>query len=435
MKDFESFNLFTVKPITILWVFMYLVIFTAPIFPGPGTFGFHTVEYSFFTFTFLLISLTAITIMQKGIVSFKWDPILYLCIIFLILLFVSIIDAPNKLNGVLFAGQYIPYFFLMYMVIALVDGEKKYNTVLNSLNILAFLFSLFIIAMALKFNDRSELDDFLVNNFLMETTKILTYIELSAAILAYRMLNFRLTIFQYFVIISIVLAIMLSGSRGNMIVLGLIFFISFIKGTFSVKKILLLIGAFFSMAIVIFTIGYVKERAALLTGVVSQESFEEKITAYSRLYTARIALELMESHPFNGVGTGNLSYFTEDMLKKTAGIPEKIITYWRQHGQIWYTNTTPLKLGAELGLGGFLFFFVFYYYMWKRVKRSFPSASDSMKIILNGVEIFIIAGFVHNFTEPALTNYYSWFFYGMVISACRIAADKSFHISESITSA
>jgi hypothetical protein len=430
MKDIKSFNLFTVKPITILWVFMYLVILTAPIFPGPGTFGFHTVEYSFFTFAFLLMSLTILTIMHNGIVRFKWDPILYLCIVFLVLLFVSISDAPNKLKGLLFAGQYIPYFFLMYMVIILVDNEKKYNTVLDFLNILAFLFSLLIISMALKFNDRSKLDDFLVNNFLMETTKILTYMELAISILIYRLFNARVKIFEYFIIISVFLAVMLSGSKGNMIVFGLILFFSFIKGTFSVKKILIIIGAFFSMAVIIFTTTYVRERAEVLTGLVSQGTFEEKVTAFSRLFTAKVAFELMKSHPVNGVGIGNLSYFTEDILKKTTGIPEKIITYWSGHGQIYYTNTTPLKLGAELGIGGFLFFFVFYYYMWRRVKRSFPSASDSMKIILNGVEIFIIAGFVHNFTEPSFTNYYTWFFYGMVIAACRIAVNKDFKISD-----
>jgi hypothetical protein len=424
MKDFESFNLFTVKPITILWVFMYLVVFTAPIFPGPGTFGFHTVEYSFFTFTFLLMSLTAITIMQKGIVRLQWDPILYLCIVFLILLFVSIIDAPNKLNGVLFAGQYIPYFFLMYLVIVLVDNEIKYNSVLNFLNILALLFSILIIIMSLKFNDRSKLDDFLVNNFLMETTKILTYMELAFSILIYRLFNARSTIFQYLVIASASLAIILTGSRGNMIVLSLIFLISFIKGNFSIRKVLIIIGASLSMAVIIFTTSYVRERAELLSGLVSQRAFEDKVTAFSRLYTAEIALGLMKKHPVNGVGTGNLSYFTEDMLKKTAGIPEKVIVYWSRHGQIFHTNTTPLKLGAELGVGGFLFFFVFYYYLWKRVQRSTRSASSSMKIILDGVKVFVIAGFVHNFTEPSFTNYYTWFFYGMVIAACRIATAK-----------
>jgi hypothetical protein len=425
----KPFNLFTIKPITILWLFMYIVLFTSPLFPGPGTSGFHTVEYSFFTFGFLLMWLTAIAIMQKGIIKFKWDPVLYLCIVFVTLLSASIIDAPNKLKGVLFTGQYIPYFFIMYLVITLVDNEKKYKTVLDFLNILAFLFSLLIISMALKFNDRSTLDDFLVNNFLLETTKILTYLELTFAILVYQIFNARVRIFHYFVIISIFLAIMLSGSRGNMVILALTFLISFIKGTFSIKKILLIMGALFCMVFMMFTIDYVKERTVLLTGLVSQKSFEEKITAYSRLYTAMVALELMKSHPINGVGTGNLSYFTENILRETKGIPEQIIIYWNKHGQVFQTNTTPLKLGAELGIGGFLFFFIFYYYLWKRVNRSLPPASDYMRTILNGVKVFVIVGFIHNFTEPAFTNYYSWFFYGMVIAACRIAVNKDVKIS------
>lgn len=416
---------FAIRHTTILWLSMYVVLLTAPLSARMiKTTQFHTVEFNYFGFTLLLVWFAVIMSVHKGTFQVKFDRILYFCAAFLLLQILSLADAPSKFRGILFTGQYVPYFFMMYLAIVVIDDEAKLDSILRMLIYLTLFFSMFIVVLALKFNDRSTLDNFLVDNFYMETTKILTYMELVFPIIIHRLLNDRVRYLDLICFFVGCLALLLSGSRGNLVVLVIMFSLAFIMRKLSLRKFMIAIGTVITVIAILAASGYVRERASSLLALTSEKSFQDKITDFSRLYTAEAAMELMKSHPFNGVGAGNLSYFLEIFLKNNKIIPPQIIQYWENHGQVYITNTTPLKLGAEAGIGGCIFFFVFYFYIWWRTRRATLLASGNLKTTLSGMKIFIIAGFIHNFTEPAFTSYYSWFFYGVVIAACRIAYQK-----------
>jgi O-antigen ligase len=420
-----------IKTSTILWVFMYLIFFTAPLFPGRGAFGFYMVEWSFFFWAAILIYLSVLIVLMKGTIIPIKDPIFIVVGIFFLIVIFSIIDSPNKLRSVLYAGQFIPYFFLMYLAIAIFDNEQKLSRIIDAMTFLILIFSLIIIGAAIAIGSRWELDDFLLNTFNIGILKMMSFMELPFSILVFRMLNDKLTPFNFLVFLSVSTATILSGSRGTYVIWALIVFLALLKSKQLKKKILVSIFAIVIIFVGILSSDYVRERLNLMV-VTSEQDYKEKITAFSRVYTAIVAWDTMIAHPFNGVGMGNLSSFIEDVIKHSKSIPAPILEYW-ESSHLYETQTTPLKLGAELGFSGFFFFFIFYYYLLSRVRKAMKSSSPiyshKMKNILQGAKIAIIAGFVHNFFDVSFYNYYSWFYYGIIIAATRIVSTNNRYAS------
>ena len=434
MSSFRINNRSAIKTSTILWLFMYLVFFTAPLFPGRGAFGFYMVEWSFFFWAMILIYLSILIVLMKGTIIPVKDPIFVVVGIFFSIVIFSIIDSPNKLRSVLYAGQFIPYFFLMYFAIAIFDNEQKLSRIIDAMTFLILIFSLIIIGAAIAIGSRWELDDFLLNTFNIGILKMMTFMELPFSILVFRMLNDKLTPFRLLVFLSISIASVLSGSRGTYLIWALIVFLAVFKSNQLKKKLFISIFVIIIIFVGILSSDYVRERLNLMV-VTSEEDFNEKITAFSRVYTAIVAWDTMIAHPFNGSGMGNLSSFIEDVIKLSKSIPEPMLKYW-ESTKLYETQTTPLKLGAELGFSGFIFFFIFYYYLFSRVRKAMKSSSPiyshKMKNILQGAKIAIIAGFVHNFFDVSFYNYYSWFYYGIIIAATRIVSTKESYASTTL---
>jgi hypothetical protein len=422
MYNDNSINMLTVKGTITLWLFMYLVLFTAFLFPGQGEYGFYSVEWSFFFWAAILIYGVLLVVLKKGVFSFRTDPVLILIAVFFLMVLLSIVDAPNKFKGILYSGQFIPYFFLMYFTILIVTGEKKLIKVVDMMIFLALVFCLTAIVVAIVTGRREGLNDFLLNTFNIGVLKVISFTTFPLSILLSRILNERATPYRLFTFLMITIAIVLTGSRGNYLIWALIIFLSVIKARSFKKKVMILSIAGIIVIIGFLTMDYVLQRIQLLA-VTSSEEFNSNITAFSRLFTAKVALNLMIQHPFNGIGIGNLSYFMQSAISQTPGIPTAILRYWEQ-SQLYETQTTPLKLGAEIGMGGFIFFFAFYYYLWKRIKKSYYISPERIKVILDGIKIAIIADFLHNFVDVSFYNYYSWFYYGIIIAVSRIDYEK-----------
>jgi len=422
MYNDNPINMLTVKGTITLWLFMYLVLFTAFLFPGQGEYGFYSVEWSFFFWAAILIYGTLLVVLKKGIFSFRTDPVLILIAVFFLMVLLSIVDAPNKFKGILYSGQFIPYFFLMYFTISIVNSEKKLIKVVDMMTFLALIFCLTAIAVSIVTGRREGLNDFLLNTFNIGVLKVISFVTFPFSILLSRILNEKVTPFRLITFLAVAIAVIFTGSRGNYLVWALIIFLSVLKADSFKKKIIISSIAGVIIIIGFLTMDYVIQRIQLLV-VTSSEEFNRDIIAFSRLFTAKVALNLMIHHPFNGIGIGNLSYFMKDAISQTPGIPRAILQYWEQN-QLYETQTTPLKLGAEIGLGGFIFFFAFYYYLWNRIKKSYYISPERIRVIIDGIKIAIIADFLHNFLDVSFYNYYSWFYYGIIIAVSRIVYEK-----------
>jgi O-antigen ligase len=417
----------TIKPTKALWMMMLFSIMASPLTPDPRGLGFYSVEFSFFFFGGLFGWLTVLIILKRGMFKFSLDPSYYFFIAFLIICILSMVDAPNKLRGTLVTFQYLPYFFIFIMCVTLLQQESQLDQVLGVLTNIAFFYSVMIFVLSLMYNNRGLLDLFLGRYFVQDTTKILIYMELVFCLLTYRAFHGHLSKYEWIVLISIVLSVFASGGRTNMGVMGVVFGLSFLKSKNFIRKsaiILLLIGSFLFM---FFTVDYVKTRVQLMF-VTSSRDYEQKITAFSRVYTTEVALQVIKTHPFNGAGIGNLSYYTMNTLKTIKGIPRDILYYWNQHvlegKNVYETTITPIKYAAEMGPLGFIFFFAFYWYLWKRITSAIMVTSGEFKITLLGLRMFVMGSLVHNLLDPGITNYYSWFYYGLVIAGSRIAYSK-----------
>lgn len=419
----QKSRLFMIRPVTVLGLFMYMVLFTAFLFPGKDAFGFYSVEWSFFAFAAILIYVTSLAVLHKGVLKFKKDHIFILIAVFYTFVLLSILDTPNKIKGLLYAGQYIPYFFIMYLAIDVINSEEKLLKTIDMLTVLISIYSFIVIVASIKIGDRYNLNEFLLNTFNVGILKMLSLMELPFCILTFRVMNERLIPLRLFIFLLISIAVVLSGSRGSYIIWALTVSLSILKrGNLKRKVIFLLIGGII-IAVLVLNTNYALKSIDLMV-VSNSADFEEKITRFSRLYTAKCAFHIMLANPINGIGVGNLSYVMEEAVKNTPGIPEAIIQYWEKT-HLFETQTTPLKLGAELGLCGFIFFFFFYHYLFKRAKRSCSVSSEGMKSALEGAKIAIIVSFVHNFFDVSFYNYYSWFYYGIIIAATRIATSHN----------
>jgi len=416
-------SIFSITPVNALLVFYVLFLITQPIFPAGGEFGFYTVELGFFVVVFFLMFFTILALFKEGSLSFKFDPILYFCLILLGLALFSAVDAPNKVRAFLYTGQYIPYFFLMYLALILIDNNNKLKFILNGLKWIGIIVCVLFIGGAIYYKERATLDLFLEYNFATNVCKILIYIELITCITLYRILTTRSKVSDILTGLIFLGAIIFTGSRGSYLILCFIICLALLKGGLTTRNLFLVLIGLLLCVTIVMSIGYVRERVSLLYWS-GAEADSRKVTAFSRVYTNMIALKIIKENALNGVGIGNLSYFTEDAFKNLAKkFPVAIINYYLKQN-IFETTTTPIKMGAELGLGGIIFFFVFYLYLYMRIEKAPRVPGSSLDDCLRGMEIFILASMAHNFIDPALSLYYTWFFIGIVLAAVRIAQSQ-----------
>ena len=416
-----------IRPVTALWLFMFLSFLTSPFNPNPKYYGFNSVEFSFFALIFVFAFIAFLVFLKQGRAKLITDSVLYYCSIFMVLQILSVIDTQAKLRGILFAGQYLPYFFLMYLAIAIVNTQMKLEEILNKLILLTIIFNVILCSAAIYFNSRSMLDAFMKDYFQIELMKVLVFIELPFAILAYRIMNSKVNKLEIIAFVTSLISTMLSGSRGCFLIMAGIIYLAIYKERFTMGKIWKSIVIVITLLIATLSTGYVQERLDLLF-VTSESEYQDKIVSFSRVYTMQMAFKMMKDNPINGVGTGNMSNYTgRAFLDMKPQLPSEIIEYWRKN-VIYETTTSPLKYGAELGVGGFLFFFVFYYYLWMRSRRGVKIAGTNMRGNLQGMEIFIVGSFFHNIIDLTITNYYTWFYYGLAIAACRIVQENKIKI-------
>lgn len=432
------------RPQDTLWFFMFVVLLTAPFFPGRLAFGFYSVEWSFFFFAGILITIFALVACSRGLVGVVYDPIVWWIGIYVCLMLVSAVDARGIVKSIIYAGSFIPYYVIIYIAIVYINDIYKLQHTINMLTKLMILFILLILfiyvmlllnlmpsfiykttALGGVFDKgmRWYLDNSMLNLFNIGILKAVSYIELPLSIFMLNMLNKKINFYRTFIFVLIAIAIVLTGSRGNYAMFIGILGLSILKSKNFVRKISILslfVGIF---CLAFLTTDYVRERLNYMV-VTSEADYESKIEAFSRVYTAKVALEVMLEHPWNGIGAWNLAYYMEDAIHSTKGIPLEILHYWEKT-KLYQTQTTPLKLGAEMGIGGFIFFFAFYFYLWDRVRKAKRAAPKDMQIILDGCGIAVIAGFVHNFVDVSFYNYYSWLNFGIICATTRIAQRKT----------
>lgn len=420
MSYARPFNLFSIKSVTTVWLFMFLVLFTAPLFPGRDTLGFYSVEWSFFFIAAIAIYLIVIMKLKNGSFILRTDPFYYLVGLFLTLALISIVDAPNRIRGLLYIGQYIPFFFVVVVIINVVNSERKLEKVVDMMIYLGLIYSLIVILSAFTLRERRSVDLFLINNFNIGVIKALLFWEVPFIILLVKAINEKITPGRITAIAAMTFAVMLTGSRGSILMLMIISVLVFLIARKTKRAAWVALTLLVMVAVGLSYSPYTVKRLELLV-VKSRADFEDKITSFSRLYTAMVATELMKNHPINGVGIGNSVYFVKSKMDELGyKIPDAVMEFWEER-RPFQTTAMPLKLGSELGILGFIYFFVFYYYLYKRVSKAYLRASNiRLKNILCGCKIAIIAALLHNFITPAYTNYYSWFYYGVMVAASRI---------------
>jgi hypothetical protein len=401
---------------------MYIVLFTAFFFPEKGLFGFYSVEWSFFFFAAFLIYISILAILLYQKFKFKWDRFYILLIIFLGIACLSLIDADSKTRGLLFIGQYIPYFFLFFLIINTINSVDKLSRVLNMISHLSFIFISIVIVLALVFRDRIVLNNFLLNNFNIPVNKILTYVQLPLCVSLYSLIQGRFKVYNFVFFLLAALVIVLSGSRGSLLILSGTLGLVLLKGKNIKRKVAIAVISIGIISIGFLASPYTMDRLDRLF-VTSKQDYIENIASFSRLYTAQVALKLMIEHPINGVGLGNSSYYTSEAVRKLS-LPKEVLDFWEER-KVFETTATPLKLGAELGFAGFIFFFIFYYYLWRKMRLTAMVNTGNVRTLLTGLEIYTIVAFVHNFIDLGFANYYSWFYYGIVLAATKVYKNKT----------
>jgi hypothetical protein len=324
----------------------------------------------------------------------------------------SLIGAFSKTRGFLYLGQYMPYMFISILIVNSVDTHDKLKRLIDAFLYISIFFILTVIISAAYYRDRYALNFFLLNSFNISVNKVLTYIELPFCFIVARIVANKIKLTLIICLIMFILGIFLTGSRGSLIMVGNIFLIAGLI-TKKVGKPALLIVSSLVLFIFIMSTGIFSFSTERVISKMDMRD-DENAAAFSRLYTMEVALKMMIDNPINGVGIGNLSYYSEQALSKLS-IPHKIIEYWNRKN-LFETTNMPVKMGAEMGIGGLVYFFVFYYFLWRRFKTK---NKDTNHVIV-GLKIFILSSFLHNFVDLGFSNYYTWFYYGTIIAASQI---------------
>ncbi len=393
----------------LIWLFMLIVLITSPLFPGKGTFGFHSVEWSFYIFVFFFMFIVLISLCLNKM-TLAWDNIYKLFFIYWLWGFVTIFFAANKIRAILFWGQYFPLFFLIILCISLLKTEKMINEVVNKLSLINILYCIIIIIGFIIFKDRGYLNDFVLNNFQMDVTKILPYMELPLCVAVTRLVYGKKSLISYTIFILGLVAIVISGTRGSILVLAGILGLAFIKSGKYLRGLLFTFFAGLLFMLAIFLAPYTLERFIELK--------EQSGESFSRLYTGKVAFRTMMDRPLFGVGMGNLSQYSETAMKQIQ-VASEVEEFWKRR-MLYETTCSPLKMGAEIGILGFMVFFLWYFTLWRRIKDAKTHQKGDALILLTGLEIYVIASFVHNFIDLGFYNYYSWLYYGIVLAAANV---------------
>jgi hypothetical protein len=343
-------------------------------------------------------------------VALAWDNIYNLFLIYWMWGFATIFFAANKTRAILFWGQYFPLFFLVVICLSLLKTEKMVNEIVNKITLINILYCLIIIISFIIFKDRGYLNEFVLNNFQMDVTKILPYMELPLCVAVTRVVSGKKSGLSYTIFILGLVAIVISGTRGSILVLAGILGLAFIKSGKYLRALLITLFAGLLFMAAVFWAPYTVERFIELK--------EQSGESFSRLYTGKVAFRTMLDRPLFGVGMGNLSQYSETAMKQVQ-VASEVEEFWKRR-MLYETTCSPLKMGAEIGILGFTVFFLWYFTLWRRIKNAKINQKGDALIMLTGLEIFIIASFVHNFIDLGFYNYYSWLYYGIVLAAANV---------------
>jgi hypothetical protein len=408
----------SVRPLDITCGFLYLVLLTVPLFPKPGEYGFYLVEWSFFFFAAFLMYVTVLTFLLLGQGVVIWDRSFLLLGVFLFLGGVSALDAVNKARALVYLGQYVPYFFLFALILSTATSEDRLKRVIRAVTMLAFLFIAAIVVFGLMTKSRMELNKATMHWLGTDVVKALSYVEFPACLVLYRMIRDRVRGLDVAFVMLLAIAIALTGSRGSFAALLGMVAVAALRSGRPGRGILgvAVVGAALVGGFALSDYSWARISGSFVSNEVE---FDRQLEGFSRLYTAKVAWTVMTENWANGVGPGNLSMHTERVVRGLH-FPQKILDYWDRK-KIFETTTAPLKLGAELGVGGVVFFLAFYLYLWRRL-RGARRRRRGMDAWLGGAEVFVVSSFLHSFVDLGFTNYYYWFYYGIVIAIARVAS-------------
>jgi len=400
----------TAKLARLIWIFMFLVLIFSPFFPGKGTLGFYSIEWSFFFFVFFLMFVIFLTWGMRQF-SPRWDSFYTIFLIYWLWGFIAIFGAPNKVRAILFWGQYIPFYFILILCISLIVTENILNDIITKLTYLGMFFCLIVSVGFIYFRDRGLLNDFMLDKFQIDLLKVLPYIELPLCVAIYRtMAGYKSRLNVLLFILGLALVV-ISGSRGSCLILLGILGLALFKSKYLGRAVLAIFLAGFLVTALLILNPYTADRFGELA--------EGRGESVSRVYTGMVAFQTMKDNPVLGIGMGNLSEYSLKALANVA-VPDDVRRYWNSKNMLYETTCAPLKMGGEIGVVGFFTFFAWYFILWRRIKVPQKNQRGKALQTLIGLEIYVIASFVHNFGDLGFYNYYSWVFYGVVLAAARI---------------
>ena len=389
-----------------LAVALVACVFLTPAFQFTGNLGFHTVEWGFFIVSPIFILVLLYRISK---VSYKVNKLGVLLAIFVLLLYLSLIDAKNPVKGILYSTQFVLYLALFSTITVFIREEYYCEKLIQVLVAISVVICLIVIILNLYYGSRAQLNLRLVDLFALPVNKVFTFIEFPFLYLLIKCYMGRVTKIELLCFLVLLTAVLSTASRGSYLVLVA----SAILGVIITKKYnrgsLVFIGLIGVFLILFFSepFAHVRERILKLvpTGTIQVEN---KIESYSRLYTAQVALELMVKNPINGVGMGNISQNSQDVAYG-LDIPIEIINYWERRA-FYETTNSFLKLGAELGVTGFILIILFYYLLWRR------SLKVENRLLKNVCVIYLCISFIHNLVDLGFYNYYSWINFAIIYS-------------------
>jgi hypothetical protein len=360
--------------------------------------------------------------MRKGLTYYiHKDTVHIFLAVFLIIAAVSIIQAEDKFRAALFFCQYPAFFFMMYLVVHTLNSEERLNASLNIIYAIVSFISLYIIILSAILQNRDSLTFFLLDTINFSVGKVGIIMEVPISILLFRMIKKDMKLTHFIIVAVATVAMMSLASRGTFIAWLVMIALLLIKSRFRLKRagpvflVILIIALCFSF------LNRTNKRFDSYLLVFDKAKYNEKIIAFSRFYTAKVAYRIMLDAPLTGAGLGNLSYKLAPTIENMTDIPDKILEYWRSRDEIFMTTCSPLKLGAETGVPGFLFFFVFFYYIWRRLRYAYYISGGDLKLTIGGMQIALIVRFIHEMADLGYMTYFSWFYFGMFIAASRIA--------------
>ncbi len=402
--------------------FYYLVFITAPLFWSVQIFpDAFSVPWSVFFWLFIICYLTLLTVFLKTSHKIYGSRLYKPVLLFTLVIFISLIDAPDKIRGILESGVYLSSFFVFFSVYNSIKTKESFNKILRHVLIVVCVLAMFVTVSAIAFGDRGRLNAFLLDSINMNLTRTATFFEVYYAVFLYTFLKRQKNI--YIVPILIILtAVIALGSRGSIIVYSLmtVACILFV-GKFSPRRVLfltllsaLLIGSLtFS--------SYVKKAFSRFEPLTRLETTEDYAESFSRFYTGLVGLSIIKEHPLNGVGMGNYLKFYEKGMASVGRIPKPILDFW-QRRHLFESTCQPISIGAELGLFAVLIYYLIYCFLISDISRIKKKIEDvKWKTLLTGFQIGLISLLSHDLVAPTFKRYYTWFTFALICSAIRLS--------------